>query len=100
MILYTPPKGTAGFARSRVSGSNREPFPPANITADVFRRRISIICESDNVFIYIVLLIERIKRSSNRVNYSGFDKMGRGVRSGWRKNEGRFPFSIFLRGDC
>ena len=29
-----PPNGTAGLARSRVSGSNRDPFPPARITAN------------------------------------------------------------------
>ena len=34
MIRYAPPKGTAGLARSRVSGSSREPFPPARITAN------------------------------------------------------------------
>src|SRR5688572_5314941 len=33
MIRYRPPKGTAGFARSRVSGSNRVPAPPARIIA-------------------------------------------------------------------
>ena len=33
MIRYAPPKGTAGFARSRVSGSRRDPLPPARMTA-------------------------------------------------------------------
>jgi hypothetical protein len=36
MIRYSPPKGTAGLARSRVSGSRRVPLPPARITAKVF----------------------------------------------------------------
>ena len=31
MILYRPPKGTAGFARSFVSGPRRRPSPPARI---------------------------------------------------------------------
>src|SRR5947209_3796735 len=30
MIRYSPPKGTAGLARSRVKGSNLVPLPPAN----------------------------------------------------------------------
>src|SRR5258708_690745 len=30
MIRYLPPKGTAGFARSRVSGKRRVPLPPAS----------------------------------------------------------------------
>src|ERR1700683_379490 len=30
MMRYLPPKGTAGFARSLVSGYNRVPFPPAS----------------------------------------------------------------------
>src|SRR5262245_17146943 len=29
-----PPKGTAGLARSRVSGSSRDPLPPARTTAN------------------------------------------------------------------
>ena len=33
MMRYRPPNGTAGLARSRVSGSSREPLPPANTTA-------------------------------------------------------------------
>src|SRR5437667_7300890 len=32
MIRYTPPKGTAGLARSRVSGQRRSPWPPARST--------------------------------------------------------------------
>src|SRR5262245_1753709 len=32
MMRYSPPNGTAGFARSRVSGSKRVPFPPARMT--------------------------------------------------------------------
>src|SRR5437868_15427809 len=35
-----PPNGTAGFARSRVSGSNRWPLPPARITAATLFRSI------------------------------------------------------------
>src|SRR5437660_11094408 len=31
MMRYRPPKGTAGLARSRVSGSRRVPLPPARI---------------------------------------------------------------------
>src|SRR5687768_3458594 len=31
-IRYIPPNGTAGLARSRVSGSSRVPLPPANRT--------------------------------------------------------------------
>ena len=34
IMRYAPPKGTAGFARSRVSGSKREPLPPASTTAN------------------------------------------------------------------
>src|SRR6478672_10590595 len=36
MMRYRPPKGTAGFARSRVSGSSRVPLPPARMTANTF----------------------------------------------------------------
>src|SRR6266568_5286 len=36
MIRYRPPNGTAGLARSRVSGSRRRPSPPARIMARVF----------------------------------------------------------------
>src|ERR1700676_1023054 len=32
MMRYSPPNGTAGFARSRVSGHNRSPCPPASST--------------------------------------------------------------------
>src|SRR5580704_12022819 len=32
MMRYTPPKGTAGLARSRVSGQRRSPWPPARST--------------------------------------------------------------------
>ena len=32
-IRYPPANGTAGFARSRVNGSSREPLPPASMTA-------------------------------------------------------------------
>src|SRR5262249_26158559 len=31
MMRYSPPNGTAGLARSRVSGSSRVPLPPAKI---------------------------------------------------------------------
>ena len=30
MMRYRPPKGTAGFARSSVSGKRRRPSPPAS----------------------------------------------------------------------
>src|SRR6266478_4970089 len=32
MMRYSPPNGTAGLARSRVSGHNRSPCPPASST--------------------------------------------------------------------
>src|ERR1700719_4007230 len=32
MMRYSPPKGTAGLARSRVSGHKRSPWPPARRT--------------------------------------------------------------------
>src|SRR5258707_15174306 len=32
MMRYSPPNGTAGLARSRVSGHNRSPCPPASNT--------------------------------------------------------------------
>src|SRR4029077_13546241 len=32
MIRYTPPNGTAGLARSRVSGQSLSPWPPARRT--------------------------------------------------------------------
>src|SRR5882724_9478490 len=32
MMRYSPPKGTAGLARSRVSGHRRSPWPPARST--------------------------------------------------------------------
>src|SRR5580698_7566861 len=35
MMRYCPPKGTAGFARSRVSGNSRSPAPPARSTPRV-----------------------------------------------------------------
>src|SRR5947209_17543967 len=35
MMRYTPPKVTAGLARSRVSGYRRSPAPPANSTPSV-----------------------------------------------------------------
>src|SRR5208337_2216618 len=38
MMRYLPPKGTAGLARSAVSGCNREPTPPAKRTVNVFSR--------------------------------------------------------------
>ena len=34
MMRYAPPNGTAGLALSRVSGSSRDPFPPASTTAN------------------------------------------------------------------
>jgi hypothetical protein len=36
-IRYIPPKGTAGFARSRVSGARRSPCPPARRHTNVSR---------------------------------------------------------------
>src|SRR6266851_109010 len=33
-MRYSPPKGTAGLARSRVSGSRRVPLPPAKINVN------------------------------------------------------------------
>src|SRR5919108_2749546 len=36
MIRYLPPNGTAGFARSWVSGASLLPSPPARIIAGVF----------------------------------------------------------------
>src|ERR1039458_462918 len=35
MIRYSPPKGTAGLARSRVRGKSRSPAPPASKTPSV-----------------------------------------------------------------
>src|ERR1700728_2190378 len=35
MMRYCPPNGTAGFARSRVSGKSRSPAPPAKSTPNV-----------------------------------------------------------------
>lgn len=35
MMRKMPPNGTAGLARSRVSGSNRDPLPPAKITVNI-----------------------------------------------------------------
>src|SRR4051812_38360005 len=43
MMRYRPPNGTAGFARSRVSGESREPLPPAMIKAR-YRRCPSMLC--------------------------------------------------------
>ena len=37
IMRYNPPNGTAGFARSRVSGSSRVPFPPASMIVITFR---------------------------------------------------------------
>src|SRR5262245_4771379 len=39
MIRYRPPKGTAGFERSRVSGCRRSPRPPAMSSARTRGRR-------------------------------------------------------------
>lgn len=36
IIRYLPPKGTAGFARYRVSGCSRSPAPPARMIAKMF----------------------------------------------------------------
>src|SRR5438034_8951250 len=36
IMRYRPPNGTAGLARSRVSGSSRVPLPPARTTANTF----------------------------------------------------------------
>src|SRR5688572_28496701 len=36
MMRYRPPKGTAGLARSAVSGYRREPAPPARMMLIVF----------------------------------------------------------------
>src|SRR5258708_1280245 len=38
MIRYRPPNGTAGLARSRVSGYSRSPIPPARIMVRTLRR--------------------------------------------------------------
>src|SRR5579864_8383085 len=37
MMRYTPPKGTAGLARSRVNGQSRSPWPPASSTPSTLR---------------------------------------------------------------
>src|SRR5688500_1708060 len=42
MMRYAPPNGTAGLARSRVSGSSREPFPPARMTVSTPRMAESV----------------------------------------------------------
>src|SRR5262245_57959413 len=36
IMRYRPQNGTAGLARSRVSGSRRVPLPPARMTANTF----------------------------------------------------------------
>src|SRR4029453_10306555 len=38
--LYSPPNGTAGLARSRVSGERRLPSPPASTMPSTFRSAI------------------------------------------------------------
>src|ERR1700722_3719316 len=42
MMRYTPPKGTAGFARSRVKGHSRSPWPPARSTPSALRIEVAI----------------------------------------------------------
>src|SRR6185312_16102332 len=37
-MRYFPPNGTAGFARSCVSGNSRFPFPPASTNATILSR--------------------------------------------------------------
>src|SRR5262252_1809793 len=46
MMRYLPPKGTAGLARSRVSGKRRVPLPPAR-TMPRTRRRAGVVGKSD-----------------------------------------------------
>ncbi len=43
MMRYGPPKGTAGLARSRVSGYSRSPCPPPKTTARVCRIRFGVV---------------------------------------------------------
>src|SRR5579872_106978 len=45
MIRYLPPKGTAGLARSRVSGKRRVPLPPAS-TIPSTRMRIASLFQA------------------------------------------------------
>src|SRR5689334_12818377 len=42
MMRYLPAKGTAGLARFAVSTPNREPSPPARITARIFIIHLSL----------------------------------------------------------
>ena len=53
-----PPKGTAGFARSRVKGSNLSPFPPANI--NVKTSRISSHFPKKSTVIKVAVLYDGI----------------------------------------
>src|SRR5690349_10854626 len=45
MMRYLPPKGTAGLARSSVSGQSRRPSPPARIIVSTFFMR-AILAQS------------------------------------------------------
>src|ERR1039458_1460360 len=48
MIRYLPPKGTAGLARSRVSGKSRVPLPPASTTPKTRGCRVLCTAKEDS----------------------------------------------------
>ena len=43
MILYFPPKGTAGLGLPMVMGLSRSPLPPARTMAMVFRVMLPLV---------------------------------------------------------
>src|ERR1700682_1104849 len=57
MRRYVPPKGTAGLARSAVSGNNRLPSPPARTMARTRMVLPSLVSECE---------IEKLRASVNR----------------------------------
>src|SRR5262245_50353095 len=66
IILYLPAKGTAGFARFAVSTPNREPSPPARMTARIFMIHLSLrgvrwhlLCEEDWLFHLLIFYTVR-----------------------------------------
>src|SRR5258705_10344967 len=48
MMRYLPPNGTAGLARSRVSGWSRVPCPPAITSASVLIGTVSLVYSPKN----------------------------------------------------
>src|ERR1017187_10044382 len=58
-MRYRPPNGTAGLARSRVSGSRRVPLPPARINVRTFFTMPLSSCESVNS---ILIGLSRVKK--------------------------------------